>query len=829
MAYENILFYKPNMAVRNSFFYLFDYSQKILTQKRADGGVSFQYPVNLPVSFTQYSVGDVICLQFDGFSFWTLQVFSDNSGVLLRRWVITNFICELVDQFPKINSTTFKYLASTFSLEYYNTALSEVFLSGSTYIVIDEYTDSRIFEGTTLGLYNERYGSKEIVTVDHVDGTFIYLTTPLYNSFYTGDLVVITPSLYLFNNYYLADNTKGSLIVIDPSNGVNLYVKQDVEYFGVTASKFCRLQNILPDYTDVHTLAYVKGTNLKMRDMSDIFRYKASLLGSDTFIGEDLDLPNPTLWSVSNGNPYIKNNSLFCSTDGNGHDSISSKYVILGDFNCQVNGHIEGYTTYTGIDIKEIHQYIKVNNATKNYTFGLYYFYMPDNLLFFEDFTTTSGTNWLDISNTASYTSGYMSHLLDGSQTMSSETITLPTDPCFISFDFKNSGKGSGNDQLHVSPLYVDDNNRLTVYMRTYNPSDQRVYLIKKISGTETTLFSSSKYNYYNEAGNWFRVNIYKYYTVIYFKIWKIGETEPVTWDWTSTWGNILTQGNFLVNTALTSLDGAGVDNITFISKTFADYNNKFVFGLFNDTTLLNYSLLGSLSELPNYVSYDLDVTKVADTLTFKYRTLVSGTVDIDWTPLPNISIDQDNLYVSLGMFSKLVTISGSYFNNFVYTSGYLSYPIVGDTYCGIMNIDNVKKNQSTIIPIYAIDIEGDNLYRLQKDATYFGIDYTWTTYNFQISPLRSFIDFITIDADSHILPATGRNTTVVRSLVFDQYGNGVVYKPVSFVEDDPVGFMTSATVYTDFFYGTGTAITGYTSGTALRVVNIVGSVTQVD
>ena len=181
MAYENILFYKPNMAVRNSFFYLFDYSQKILTQKRADGGVSFQYPVNLPVSFTQYSVGDVICLQFDGFSFWTLQVFSDNSGVLLRRWVITNFICELVDQFPKINSTTFKYLASTFSLEYYNTALSEVFLSGSTYIAIDEYTVSRIFDGTSLGLYNERYGSKEIVTVDHVDGTFIYLTTPLYN------------------------------------------------------------------------------------------------------------------------------------------------------------------------------------------------------------------------------------------------------------------------------------------------------------------------------------------------------------------------------------------------------------------------------------------------------------------------------------------------------------------------------------------------------------------------------------------------------------------------------------------------------------------------
>lgn len=828
MAYENILFYKPNMAVRDSFFYLFDYTQKILVQKRADGAISFQFPVNLSPTFTTYTVGDVICLQFDGYSLWTLQLFSDNSGLILRRWLITNFICELIAQFPKINSTSFKYLASTFSLEYYNTVLSDVFLSGSTYIIIDEYTDSVVFEGTTIGLYNSRYNVKELVTVSYVDGLFIYLVTPLYRSFYTGDLVVITPAIYLFNNYYLADNTKGSLIMIDPATGVNQYVKEDLEYLGITASKFCRLQNILSEYPDVHTLAYVKGTNLKLRDMSDIFRYKASLLGSDDFMGNDFDLPKENLWSVSNGNPYIYNNSLFCSNEGNGHDSIISKYITFGEFTTQVTGYIDAYTTYTGIELKEIHQYLKVSSASKSYTFGLYYYYVPDNTLFLEDFTT-SGINWIDTANTASYTSGYLAHALDGSQTVSSGTITLSTYPCLISFDFKNAGRGSGNDQLHVSPLYVDTNNRLTVYMRTYSSSDKSVMLVKKVAGTETTLFTSTKYDYYTEAGNWFRVSIYKHYTNIYFKIWKIGSVEPTTWDWSSTWGNILTQGNFHVNTALTSSTGAGVDNILIMTKVFYDYNNKFMFASFANDILLNYSLAGALDDLPNYVSYDLSVNRTLNNLNFSYRTLVSGTVATDWTVLPSIAIDPENLYVSLGTYSKLVTISGAYFNNLVYTEGYLTYPIIGDVYCGTMTMDNVKKNQSTIIPIYAIDIEGDNLYRLQNQATYYGTDYTWTTYNFQISPIRPFIDFITIDADTHILPATGRNTTTVRALVFDQYGAGVVYKPITFVEDDPVGFMTSSTVYTDFFYGTGTANTGYTSGTALRVVNIIGSATQVD
>jgi hypothetical protein len=143
--------------------------------------------------------------------------------------------------------------------------------------------------------------------------------------------------------------------------------------------------------------------------------------------------------------------------------------------------------------------------------------------------------------------------------------------------------------------------------------------------------------------------------------------------------------------------------------------------------------------------------------------------------------------------------------------------------------MDNVESNQTTTIPIYAIDIEEDNLYRLQNKAMYYGGDYSWATYNYQTSPIRPFIDFITVDSTTHILPATGRNTTAINSVTLDQYGQGLINKPITFVDDDEVGFITTRVVHTDIFYNTGTATTAYTSGVDLRVVTITATATQYD
>jgi len=148
----------------------------------------------------------------------------------------------------------------------------------------------------------------------------------------------------------------------------------------------------------------------------------------------------------------------------------------------------------------------------------------------------------------------------------------------------------------------------------------------------------------------------------------------------------------------------------------------------------------------------------------------------------------------------------------------------------GVMLMDNLRQNGSTVIPIYDLAISGNTVYRLQNEATYYGADNGWgSLYNYQASPVRPFIDSIVVTAYPKILPANAHNATEIIALVSDQYGNGSVYKPVSFTDDDDVGFITINPVYTDYFFGTGKAITYYKAGVTVRTVNIEGTVTQYD
>jgi hypothetical protein len=148
----------------------------------------------------------------------------------------------------------------------------------------------------------------------------------------------------------------------------------------------------------------------------------------------------------------------------------------------------------------------------------------------------------------------------------------------------------------------------------------------------------------------------------------------------------------------------------------------------------------------------------------------------------------------------------------------------------GIMTMDNLRINGSTIIPIYDLAISGETIYRLQDEATYYGTDNDWgTLYNYQTSPVRHFINSITVTAFPLILPANAKNVTQVTAAVFDQYGNGSEYKPVFFTDDDGVGYILTNPAYTDYFFGTGQAKTAYRAGVDIHTVNIEGTVTQYD
>lgn len=145
--------------------------------------------------------------------------------------------------------------------------------------------------------------------------------------------------------------------------------------------------------------------------------------------------------------------------------------------------------------------------------------------------------------------------------------------------------------------------------------------------------------------------------------------------------------------------------------------------------------------------------------------------------------------------------------------------------YC-VMNMDNVKSNGFDIINIYDLCVCRGSVYRLQKEAMYYGSDYLWTNYNYQLSPLRNFIDSITVGAYPTILPATGVNKSDVTASVHDQYSEPIKYKPVLFYENDDVGYMTLSEAYTDEY---GLAISYYIAGIVPAIVVITAIATQYD
>jgi len=147
-----------------------------------------------------------------------------------------------------------------------------------------------------------------------------------------------------------------------------------------------------------------------------------------------------------------------------------------------------------------------------------------------------------------------------------------------------------------------------------------------------------------------------------------------------------------------------------------------------------------------------------------------------------------------------------------------------------VMTIDNLKKDESTIITVYDLAVVDKTIYRLQNEANYYETDVSWgALYNYQVSTVRRFVDSITVTAYPSIVPANGYNVIEIKAVVLDQYAEGIVNKPVFFTDTDSVGFITISPVHTDMFFGTGEAVTYYKAGITPNTVTIKGTATQYD
>jgi len=144
----------------------------------------------------------------------------------------------------------------------------------------------------------------------------------------------------------------------------------------------------------------------------------------------------------------------------------------------------------------------------------------------------------------------------------------------------------------------------------------------------------------------------------------------------------------------------------------------------------------------------------------------------------------------------------------------------------GSMVMDNVEDDNSTVIVIYDVTIEGNNVYRLQLKATYYGTTYTFanSNYSYQLSTLDPFITSISLSADPAILPADLVSTSAITAIVKDQFLNPIASKLVYFTDDDVNGYIVTSPVSTDAL---GVAATSYKAGSTANEVRLTATAQQ--
>ena len=618
MSYDNIRFVKPNMEFVDGYFYTMDETKDVIFQKVDDGSTAFIYPLQSLQTATINSI------QYDGANFWTMQ--DSGTGFSIKRWHIENNVVELKDDFVYTDTATTNYDTDTFAVENYRTTFTCTVSGGGLIICPAEYYDSVIASGIVLTLGPNRFDDREEVTVSDVSGSDVTLVSGTQYSYEIDDPISMYRSFFVFNNYDGLDPANGSLMRFDAYTGLLLASDVRSEYKNITACTFARVQNLLRDYDDAHTVIFVKNTQARFRNMSDLTELLRADSVNEYFIGSDGSLPNTTRWSITYGNPRIYNNALKCATTIDGHDEIESNYEIIGDFSTQISGSLQGGFAVISSGTAYFEHYMNINIDSNVYTIGATY-----------------------------------------------------------------------SNVQPVLQLFVGDN--------------------------------------------------------------------------------------------------GGYDSYT----TFSGVDYKF-----------------------KVVRSDTD-------LSWYYQTLVSG-IWPSWQLFNSYTVATRNCTLSLGLVSAGLTVSGAYFDDLEYQYGTVRYPPSTTPYYDIMTMDNIRINQSTVIPITDISYAEGNLYRLQAEGTYYGTDNIWVDqYNYVCSPVRSFIDAITVEAYPVILPANGRNTASINCLVLDQFANGALNAPIFFTDNDDYGYVTINPQYTEYIYGTGMALTYYVAGVDVHTVTVQGTVTQYD
>ncbi|GAG74938.1 unnamed protein product, partial [marine sediment metagenome] len=146
--------------------------------------------------------------------------------------------------------------------------------------------------------------------------------------------------------------------------------------------------------------------------------------------------------------------------------------------------------------------------------------------------------------------------------------------------------------------------------------------------------------------------------------------------------------------------------------------------------------------------------------------------------------------------------------------------------YYGSMVMDNIEDDEATLIKVYDISMDDQNVYRLQIKATYYGVtEGPWSNYSYQLSSLDSFVTSISLAAYPAIIAANQISTADITAIVKDQFLQPIVARLVYFTDDNTLGIISGGTPKnTD---SEGKAQTIYLSGNDATEVKITAVVEQ--
>lgn len=146
--------------------------------------------------------------------------------------------------------------------------------------------------------------------------------------------------------------------------------------------------------------------------------------------------------------------------------------------------------------------------------------------------------------------------------------------------------------------------------------------------------------------------------------------------------------------------------------------------------------------------------------------------------------------------------------------------------YYGSMTMDNLTKDQTEIYDVFDLFVRGNDVFRLQHKATYFGQDVTFDGYHYQPATFNTMVASIGLTASPNVLAANNISASSITARVKDQFGQPVQGRLVYFATDSDGSIVSGQEIVnTDH---NGEAVSTFRSGSVAELAYIFARVDQV-